>query len=95
MTFEELKQITKQPITDDDMFRIRLNIAESKQAEMAMGAAESGKTTLTGPQKETPPKTAEKTTEKILSAIQNNPQIPSCRTGQRRSLGNNRATIKV
>lgn len=30
-------------ITDDDMFRIRLNIAESKQAEMAMGSTANGK----------------------------------------------------
>ena len=72
-------------ITDDDMFRIRLNIAESKQTEMAMGTTESGKTTLTGNTQETPQKTRvktmektrEKTREKILEAIKENPKITS------------------
>ena len=76
-------------ITDDDMFRIRLNLAESKRAELAISATDrttesttdsSEKSTEKGSEKtmeKTMEKTREKTREKILAAIRENPQVTS------------------
>ena len=51
-------------ITDDDMFRIRLNIAESKRAELAISATDRTTDRTTDSSEKSSEKSTEKSTEK-------------------------------
>ena len=57
------------------MFRIRLNIAESKRAELAISATESTTDSSEKTREKTKAKTREKTREKIIQAVKENPLI--------------------
>lgn len=56
-------------ITDDDMFRIRLNIAESKRAELAISATDKTTDRTTESSEKSSEKSTEKSTEKTWEKI--------------------------